>query len=101
MGFFEELSFIANIYIWPIIVFLVNLAMLVWIYRDAKNYNTYPILWVLAAVILNFPLGLILYLLYGRKDPKVVCRHCHNKQSSDLEYCANCGAEMDNREYYA
>jgi uncharacterized membrane protein YhaH (DUF805 family) len=47
--------------------FVVNIIILIWVYRDAKAHGANPVLWALI-VFFTGVIGLILYLLLGRKS---------------------------------
>jgi hypothetical protein len=50
---------------------LVDIAIIVWVYRDASSRGENAILWVIVVLFLNL-LGLILYLIFGRRNPQSV-----------------------------
>jgi len=100
-----------------IAIVALNIALLVWVTRDAKNRGMgEPILWMLL-VLFTGPIGLIIYLLsrvsgelvycefckHKRLKAATACPHCGNTSksiatkpvgTSRLEYCSNCGHKM-------
>lgn len=68
----------------------------VWTYRDAKNKNNNDyIIWTLVSVVVPYYLGVILYILVGRKSSKVICENCHNYTDLDKPYCSYCGEKRE------
>jgi uncharacterized membrane protein YhaH (DUF805 family) len=49
--------------------FVIALAIVVWVYRDATSRGENAILWVIVVLLLSW-VGLILYLLFGRRNPQ-------------------------------
>jgi uncharacterized membrane protein YhaH (DUF805 family) len=68
-----------------------HIALLVWIYRDAKNRGTEnAVVWML--VVLFFPLiGAIIYLLARTKGNLVACPRCEGKRLEVSAKCPHCG----------
>ena len=55
----------------------------VWIYRDCKQRGGNAVLWVIICIAASPVIGLILYLVAGRREIRVPCQ--------------NCGAMIENR----
>ena len=71
----------------------------VWTYRDAKNKNNKDyIIWTIVSMIVPYYLGVLLYILVGRKTSKTLCKNCHRYTDSDKPYCAYCGSEIECKE---
>jgi ABC-type transport system involved in multi-copper enzyme maturation permease subunit len=48
---------------------VIGIAIVVWVYRDASSRGESAILWVIIVLLLNW-IGLVLYLLLGRRKPQ-------------------------------
>ncbi|MGQ4874349.1 MAG: PLDc N-terminal domain-containing protein [Promethearchaeia archaeon] len=53
---------IAGMYIFMIIWFIINILILIWVYKDAKERDMSPILWVIVVFFCGI-CGLIIYLI--------------------------------------
>lgn len=85
-------SFIAG-YMLVFIVYLTGLILVArWMYYDAKMRDMSPWGWILITCLFspNF-IGLILYLLFRRKDTEVNCIKCGKLISGYYQYCPWCG----------
>jgi FtsH-binding integral membrane protein len=72
-------------------VIALNIALLVWVAKDAKNRNMdSPVLWMILVVFTGF-IGLIVYLLTRPKGELVTCPHCGNKRMQVSAKCPHCG----------
>jgi ABC-type tungstate transport system substrate-binding protein len=70
----------------------INVAILVWVARDAKDRGMdNAILWMLL-VLLTGLVGLIVYLLVRPQGNLVVCPNCSNKRLQVAVHCPHCGA---------
>lgn len=68
----------------------------IWTYRDANNKNNKDyLIWTLVAMIIPYYLGVILYILVGRKTSKVYCDKCHNYTEANRPYCSLCGSKLN------
>jgi hypothetical protein len=82
MGFFGFLI---------IAIIALNIALLVWVARDAKNRNMdTPVLWMILVVLTGF-IGLIIYILVRPQGNLVRCTHCNNKRMQVSAKCPHCG----------
>jgi ABC-type transport system involved in multi-copper enzyme maturation permease subunit len=62
------------------ILFVLNIALLIWVARDAKNRGMdSAILWMLL-VMFTSVLGLLIYLFARPQGAVVQCPNCHNKK---------------------
>src|SRR5262245_29120589 len=68
-------------------IIALNIAILVWVARDAKNRGMdNAVVWLIVVLIAG-PIGLIVYFLSRTKGNLVQCPHCQNKR---LEASAVC-----------
>ena len=79
----------------PIIVVVVaialNIALLVWVARDAKARGMdSSVLWM-ALVMFTGLIGLVIYLFSRPQGNLVPCQHCGNKRLQASAQCSNCG----------
>ena len=72
-------------------IFVLNIAILVWVYRDAQNRGMEnAVIWLIIALF--FPLlGLIVYLLARTKGNLVPCSHCGARRLDVGAKCPHCG----------
>jgi hypothetical protein len=72
-------------------VFVLNIALLVWVARDAKaRAMDSSVLWMILVMITG-PIGLILYLFSKPQGNLVQCAHCGNKRLQASAKCPHCG----------
>lgn len=76
------------------LVFFTLITLGIWVYRDAIAHGESGVLWVLVALLVPNLLGLLLYFLVVRRNPKVPCPHCGRYTSSGKKYCEYCGEEV-------
>jgi hypothetical protein len=75
----------------PIVLFIISIALLVWVARDAKNRGMdNPAIWMIIVFFLNL-LGLIIYLLSRPSGRLVYCKNCNNRKLEALKTCPHCG----------
>lgn len=68
-----------------------NIALLVWVVRDAKSRSMdTPIIWMILVLAMG-PLGLLIYVLSRPKGELVACAHCGNKRLQASAKCPHCG----------
>ena len=68
----------------------------IWTYRDAKEKGLNAILWTLVVVLGSQHLiGLLLYILVGRRNAKIICPECSAQTSAKAQYCEQCGKAID------
>ncbi len=80
----------ATIFI-PIAIFVINIAILIWVARDAKNRGmANPVLWMLTSFFLGV-IGLIIYIFSRPSGPLVQCQNCNNRKLELLKTCPHCG----------
>jgi Phospholipase_D-nuclease N-terminal len=72
-------------------IIILNIALLVWVYRDATNRGMEnPILWLVIVLIFG-PLAAIVYLFVRAKGNLVPCSHCGAKRLDVSSKCPHCG----------
>jgi Phospholipase_D-nuclease N-terminal len=75
----------------PIVIIALNIAMLVWVAKDAKARGMEnSIVWMLL-VLCTSVVGLIIYILSRPKGDKVACASCGNMRLKSLAKCPHCG----------
>jgi ammonia channel protein AmtB len=85
LGFFGFLGFIVIGFI------ALNIAILVWVAKDAKNRGMdNAVVWMLL-VMLTGIIGLIIYLLVRPQGNLIVCPNCKNKRLQVSAKCPHCG----------
>jgi uncharacterized membrane protein YhaH (DUF805 family) len=74
-----------------IAIIALNIALLVWVARDAKNRGMdSAILWMILVMFTGI-IGLIIYLLTRPQGNVVPCAHCGNKRLQVSAKCPHCG----------
>ena len=74
-----------------IAVIALNIALLVWVARDAKSRGMdSAILWMILVMVTGI-IGLIIYLLARPQGNLVSCAHCGNKRLQVSAKCPHCG----------
>ena len=72
-------------------IIALNIALLVWVARDAKARGMdNSVLWMVLVMITGL-LGLIIYLLSRPKGNLIPCPHCGNKRMQVGMKCPHCG----------
>ncbi len=73
-----------------IVILLINIALLVWVARDAKIRGMdNPVIWMLLVFFTSF-IGLIVYLLVRTQGYIIICENCNNKKLEILSKCPHC-----------
>jgi len=68
-----------------------NIALLVWVARDAKSRGMdSSVLWMLLVMATGF-IGLIIYLFSRPQGNLIQCSHCNNKRLQVSAKCPHCG----------
>jgi len=74
-----------------IAIFVINIAILVWVVKDAKARGMgSPLGWLILTLILG-PIGLIIYIFARPKGEKTPCPNCGNKRLASMAQCPHCG----------
>ncbi len=75
----------------PVVIFVLNIVLLVWVARDAKSRGMdNAVLWMILVMFTSF-IGLIIYILSRPKGDLVQCPHCNNKRFQAGAKCPHCG----------
>lgn len=78
----------------PIAFIALNIALLVWVNKDAKARGMEtPVVWMLVVLLTSF-IGLIVYLLSRPKGQLAPCPRCGGKKLPILAKCPHCGAAV-------
>ena len=76
----------------PIVILALNIALLVWVARDAKSRGMdSAVLWMLLVLFTSL-IGLIIYLLSRPQGNLIQCPNCQNKRLQASVRCPHCGA---------
>lgn len=74
----------------PIVILAIQIALLVWVARDAKSRGAEVALWLI--FVFFFPvIGIIVYVLARPKGDLVQCASCRNKRLQGSAKCPHCG----------
>ena len=74
-----------------IAVVVINIAILIWVVKDAKARGMgSPLGWLILVLIFG-PLGLIIYFFSRPKGSLVPCENCGNKKLEAMKPCPHCG----------
>ena len=63
----------------------------VWIYQDCKRRGGNAALWVIICIVASPVIGLILYLVAGRREIRVPCQNCGAMIDDRAAFCEFCG----------
>lgn len=75
----------------PIVIFILNIALLVWVARDAKSRSMdSSVLWMVL-VMLTSVIGLLIYLFSRPQGNLIQCSHCNNRRLEVSARCPHCG----------
>ncbi len=75
----------------PVIFFVLNIALLVWVARDAKARSMdSSVLWM-ALVMFTSVLGLVIYIFSRPQGNLVSCQSCGNNRLQASAKCPHCG----------
>ena len=76
----------------PVVILALNIAMLVWVARDAKARGMDgSVVWMIVVLLLSV-VGLIIYILSRPKGDLVNCANCKNKRLQASTRCPHCGS---------
>jgi hypothetical protein len=79
--------------VFSIIMFGIAIAIMVWVFKDAKaRGDQNAVLW-LVLVFFTGIIGLIIYIVVRPKGDLAPCGNCHNKKLMTLVKCPHCGQE--------
>ncbi len=75
----------------PIVFFALNIALLVWVARDAKSRGMdSAVLWMIL-VMFTSVIGLLVYIFSRPQGDMIQCGSCNNKRLSASAKCPHCG----------
>ena len=75
----------------PIVVFALNIALLVWVARDAKARGMdSAVLWMIL-VMFTSVIGLLIYVLSRPQGNLIQCPSCRNNRLQASKQCPHCG----------
>lgn len=75
----------------PIVLIVLNIALLIWVARDAKARGMdSAVIWMLL-VMFTGPVGFVIYLLSRPQGNVIQCSHCHNRRLQSSARCPHCG----------
>lgn len=75
----------------PIAIFVLNIALLVWVARDAKARGMdSAVIWMIL-VMFTSVVGLMIYIFSRPQGNLVQCPHCNNKRLQASAKCPHCG----------
>lgn len=78
-----------------IVLILLSVAFAgVWVYKDAQKRGLQAGMWTLLVVVSGNFIGLILYLLIGRKQARGVCGNCGASAEIQNPFCPSCGEKL-------
>jgi uncharacterized membrane protein YhaH (DUF805 family) len=70
---------------------VLNIALLVWVARDAKSRGMDSAVAWMALVFFTGPLGLVIYIFSRPQGNVIQCPNCHNKKLEAALKCPHCG----------
>ncbi len=75
----------------PLAFLVLNIALLIWVARDAKARSMdSAVLWMIL-VMLTGPIGLVIYLFSRPQGNLIQCPHCNNRRLQASAKCPHCG----------
>ena len=75
----------------PIVLIVVNLALLIWVARDAKSRGMdSAVVWMMLVMLTSF-IGLIIYIFARPQGNLVKCQQCGNSRLQASAKCPHCG----------
>jgi hypothetical protein len=75
----------------PIAILVLNIALLVWVARDAKARSMDSAVMWMILVMFTGPIGLIIYTFSRPQGNLIQCQHCNNKRLQASSKCPHCG----------
>lgn len=75
----------------PIVIFVLNIALLIWVARDAKARGMdSAVLWMILVMVTSV-IGLIIYLFSRPQGNLIRCTSCSNNRLQASAKCPHCG----------
>ncbi len=79
--------------IWGTLIFFAWVALIGYIFADARRRGMRYIMWTLLSIFIPYFIGAILYFVL--RDPLLIqCPHCSISCRSTYVFCPGCGAEL-------
>lgn len=75
----------------PIAIFALNIALLVWVARDAKARGMDSAVIWMVLVMFTSVIGLLIYIFSRPQGNLAQCQHCNNKRLQASARCPHCG----------
>jgi uncharacterized membrane protein YhaH (DUF805 family) len=75
----------------PIVILVLNIALLIWVARDAKNRNMDSAVMWMILVMFTGPIGLIIYIFSRPQGVLIRCEECGNSRLQASRKCPHCG----------
>lgn len=79
------------IILFPIVVIALNIALLVWVARDARDRGMNSSVGWIFLVFFTSLIGLIIYIFSRPKGNLIQCSSCNNKRLKVSSKCPHCG----------
>ncbi|MGL4571063.1 MAG: hypothetical protein ACRCVJ_08370 [Clostridium sp.] len=77
------------------IVLMIHVFVGAIVYRDAKNIGANAVLWTAISVLVPGFIGILLYIVIGRNERKVICNNCKGTVNRSSKYCGVCGIALE------
>ena len=75
----------------PIVILVLNIALLIWVARDAKSRGMdSAVLWMVL-VMFTSVIGLVIYIFSRPQGNLIQCPSCNNKRLQASAKCPHCG----------
>ena len=75
----------------PVVIFVLNIALLIWVARDAKSRGMdSAVLWMILVMFTSL-IGLIIYIFARPQGNLVQCSSCNNRRLQASAKCPHCG----------
>ena len=82
----------SSILLIPIILFVLDIALLIWVARDAKARGMdSAVLWMLLVMFTSL-IGLAIYIFARPQGNVIQCSNCNNKRLQAILKCPHCGS---------
>jgi len=75
----------------PILILALNIALLVWVARDAKARGMDSAVIWMVLVMFTSVIGLVIYIFSRPQGNLIQCPHCHNQRLQASARCPHCG----------
>lgn len=92
MAFASVTILLGAVLLASLLALLFTVLSCVWLYRDSRLHGQPPALWVLLAVFAGPLIALLLYFIFGRKQPLEPCENCGSPLTRADRFCPACGA---------